>query len=59
VDRAAIPLPTGDILKCEFDRMTENGGGSRRDVVRELAAKYRVSSKTMYRLLEQVKISGK
>lgn len=52
------PLPSGDELRREFGQMIEHGPGTRRDAVRRLATKYRVSAKTMYELLEAGKQSG-
>lgn len=49
------PLPPPDTLAVEFGQMTEDGGRARRDVIRELARKYRLSTRDMYRLLENAR----
>ena len=48
-------LPPLDVLVHEFGELTKCGQGSRREIVRELAERYGVSSKDMYRLLESGK----
>lgn len=49
------PLPPPDTLAVEFGQMTEDGGRARRDVIRELARKYHLSTRDMYRLLENAR----
>jgi 16S rRNA (cytidine1402-2'-O)-methyltransferase len=48
-------LPDMASLVAEFGDMTDTHLGSRRDVVRRLAEKYRVPTKEMYRLLENAR----
>jgi 16S rRNA (cytidine1402-2'-O)-methyltransferase len=50
---AAAPLPDPADLLREFGETAENSQGSRRDAVRQLADRYRVSPREMYRLLEE------
>jgi 16S rRNA (cytidine1402-2'-O)-methyltransferase len=45
-------LPPLDRLVREFGELTKCGRGSRRDVVRDLAKRYGLTSRDMYRLLE-------
>jgi 16S rRNA (cytidine1402-2'-O)-methyltransferase len=52
---AAVQLPGRTSLAEEFGRLTTSGSGSRRDAVRSLAAKYRVTPREMYRLLEETR----
>jgi 16S rRNA (cytidine1402-2'-O)-methyltransferase len=52
---AAVQLPGQTSLTEEFGRLTSSGGGSRRDAVRTLAEKYRVTPREMYRLLEEAR----
>jgi 16S rRNA (cytidine1402-2'-O)-methyltransferase len=47
------PLPETEALRSEFCYLTETQTGTRRDAVRALAQKYRVPSRTMYKLLEE------
>ena len=51
----AAQLPDKASLVSEFGEMTDKRLGSRRDVVRRLAEKYRVPTKEMYRLLENAR----
>ena len=48
-------LPALDTLVHEFGELTKCGRGSRREIVRDLAERYGVSSRDMYRLLESGK----
>ena len=48
-------LPGLDTLALEFGELTKCGRGSRRDVVRDLAERYGVSARDMYKLLESGK----
>jgi 16S rRNA (cytidine1402-2'-O)-methyltransferase len=45
-------LPDELTLLAEFGEMTNKGTASRRDAVRQLAERYRLAPKTMYKLLE-------
>lgn len=45
-------LPETSVLLHEFGELTNSSRGSRREAVKLLARKYRVGSRTMYRLLE-------
>ena len=45
-------LPEASVLLHEFGELTNSFSGSRREAVKLLARKYRVGSRTMYRLLE-------
>src|SRR5688572_16657963 len=45
-------LPETSVLLHEFGELTNSASGSRREAVKLLARKYRVGSRTMYRLLE-------
>ncbi|MGH9309793.1 MAG: 16S rRNA (cytidine(1402)-2'-O)-methyltransferase [Vicinamibacterales bacterium] len=47
----AVPDPA--VLAGEFGRLTEIGQGNRRQILRELAERYQVAPKEMYRLLEK------
>ena len=51
-DEEATPLPGQAELLAEFGELTKTRAGSRRDAVRELADRYQVPARTMYRLLE-------
>ena len=51
-DEEAIPLPGQAALLAEFGELTKIRAGSRRDAVRELAERYQIPARTMYRLLE-------
>ena len=53
-DEASTPPPEGSALIDELDRMTP-GGGSRRDAVRALAARYGQSARAMYQAIEAAK----
>ena len=53
------PLPAGEALATEFGQMTTHGGGARREAIRNLAAKYSVPAREIYKLLEKAKVSGK
>jgi 16S rRNA (cytidine1402-2'-O)-methyltransferase len=53
IDDGEKVVPEGSALVEEFGRLTEIRHGTRRDAVRELAARYQVSPKEMYRLLEK------
>lgn len=48
-------VPHASALADEFGRLTETGQGSRRELVRQLAARYQVAPKAMYRLLEKAR----
>jgi 16S rRNA (cytidine1402-2'-O)-methyltransferase len=48
-------LPSVDYLRREFGDLTKSCGGGRRDAVRDLARRYGVSARDMYRLLEEGK----
>ena len=52
---AHAELPSLDTLVQEFGELTKCGRGSRRDIVKDLAERYGVSSRDMYRLLESGK----
>jgi len=54
---AAEPLPGGSLLLDEFGRLTEGGAMSRRDAVNALAARYQLSSKEVYKAIEDAKVS--
>jgi 16S rRNA (cytidine1402-2'-O)-methyltransferase len=45
-------LPDNAALLTEFGDLTNFGPGTRRDAIKQLAAKYRVPSRKMYQLLE-------
>ena len=47
-----VDLPSPAVLRAEFGQLTDKSEGSRRDCVRQLAAKYNVGPREMYRLLE-------
>jgi 16S rRNA (cytidine1402-2'-O)-methyltransferase len=49
---AQPPLPSVTSLRDEFGALTETMRGSRRDAVKQLAAKYGISPRRMYALLE-------
>ena len=51
----AAELPSAESLAREFGEITKNRPGGRREIVRDLAQRYGVSSREMYRLLEQGK----
>ena len=59
VDDRSTPrdLPPVDTLVREFGELTKNGHGTRRDVIRDLARRYGLSAREMYRLLEEGKPS--
>ena len=48
-------VPDAAVLIAEFGEMTNNAERSRRDLVRQLARKYRVAPRTMYKLLESAR----
>jgi 16S rRNA (cytidine1402-2'-O)-methyltransferase len=50
-----VEVPDAAALIAEFGEMTNNAQNSRRDLVRQLARKYRVAPKTMYKLLESAR----
>ena len=50
-----VELPAVDTLVHEFGELTKNGQGTRRDIVKVLAERYRISPRHMYRLLESGK----
>jgi Mor family transcriptional regulator len=45
-------LPSVDKLAHEFGELTKCSQGSRREIVKDLAKKYGLSAREMYRLLE-------
>lgn len=51
-DAVHAELPPLDRLVREFGELTKCGRGTRRDIVRDLAKRYGLSSRDMYRLLE-------
>lgn len=51
VKKSTPPEPAR--LRLEFGQMTVNETGTRRDLVRQLAVKYGVSTREMYRLLQE------
>lgn len=51
----AAPVPPPDSLAAEFGHMTQGGERARRDVIRDLARKYQLSTRDMYRLLESAR----
>lgn len=51
------PLPTSDQLLTLFGHMTENGDLSRREAIGQLAERYGVSSREIYRAIEDAKNS--
>ncbi len=58
VDEQASP-PAASLLASEFGELTNNGGLSRREALKSLAVKHRIPSRTLYKLLEEFKTSGK
>jgi 16S rRNA (cytidine1402-2'-O)-methyltransferase len=48
-------LPDRRRILQEFGEMTEDTGGTRRDIIRQLAEKYAVPPREMYRLLESAR----
>jgi 16S rRNA (cytidine1402-2'-O)-methyltransferase len=48
-------LPPLDALVHEFGELTKCGRGSRRDIVKNLAERYGISARDMYRMLESGK----
>jgi 16S rRNA (cytidine1402-2'-O)-methyltransferase len=51
----ALALPSVDSLVREFGELTKIGHGSRRQIVKDLAERYGVKARDMYRLLESGK----
>jgi 16S rRNA (cytidine1402-2'-O)-methyltransferase len=56
-EEQAVELPKGELV-AEFGQLTEQGALSRRAIVKQLAAKYRVSQREVYATIEHAKISG-
>jgi 16S rRNA (cytidine1402-2'-O)-methyltransferase len=52
---AVEELPPAAALVHEFGELTKSGGGSRRDIVRDLAKRYGLTTRDMYRVLEGAK----
>jgi 16S rRNA (cytidine1402-2'-O)-methyltransferase len=55
----ARPLPGGATLVAEFGQLTTHAGADRREAIRNLAAKYSLPARQIYRLLEDAKSSIK
>jgi 16S rRNA (cytidine1402-2'-O)-methyltransferase len=53
----SVPVPPASALWAEFGELTNSTEGSRRSAVRQLAAKYRLPAREMYRLLEEARHS--
>ena len=51
-------LPSDDDLCLEFGRIANHAAVSRREIVRELARKYGVTTRELYTRLERAKLSG-
>lgn len=49
--------PSAQQIVAEFGELTNSGASTRREVLRILAAKYRMPAKTLYRIIEEAKIS--
>ena len=54
-DEATVAVPPAGELLHQFGEMTKLGKGTRREVVKDLAEKYGITSRDMYRLLESAK----
>jgi 16S rRNA (cytidine1402-2'-O)-methyltransferase len=52
------PVPDATQLIAEFGDLTNSGATSRREALRALAARHGISSRTLYRILEDAKSSG-
>ena len=57
VEEQTADLPKGELV-AEFGQLTEQGAISRRAIVKQLAAKYRVIQREVYATIEDAKISG-
>ena len=53
----AVATPEATEMVSEFGRMTENAGLGRREAIRALAQKYRISAREVFALLEEAKRS--
>jgi 16S rRNA (cytidine1402-2'-O)-methyltransferase len=56
-DGEVVDVPKSDLV-AEFGQLTEQGALSRRAIVKQLAAKYRVSQREVYATIEDAKTSG-
>ena len=56
-DDAPPPLPDPPSLLSAFYQMTKNNGMSRRDAISQLAGRYRVGSREIYKAIEEAKLS--
>ncbi len=57
-DRDALPTPPDRDLVAEFSDLTDSGLGSRREVLKLLSAKYGVSTRELYCIIERYKNSS-
>jgi 16S rRNA C1402 (ribose-2'-O) methylase RsmI len=55
---ADSPAPDATQLMSEFGELTKSGAASRREALKALAARHGISSRTLYRILEDAKTSG-
>jgi 16S rRNA (cytidine1402-2'-O)-methyltransferase len=58
-DAAEVETPSADDMLLLFGELTNNMGLSRREAIRELAKRYRTSSRRIFCLLEEAKHSAK
>jgi 16S rRNA (cytidine1402-2'-O)-methyltransferase len=56
-NRATALPPSSQDISAEFVRMTENDAMSRREAIREIAAKYGLNSRAVYSMIEEARNS--
>jgi 16S rRNA (cytidine1402-2'-O)-methyltransferase len=56
-NRATAEPPSAQDISAEFVRMTENDAMSRREAIREIAAKYGLNSRAVYSMIEEARNS--
>jgi 16S rRNA (cytidine1402-2'-O)-methyltransferase len=54
----SVDRPTDEAIGCEFGEMTNTGRLSRREILRELAAKYHIPLRELYGIVERQKNSA-